>query len=299
MGKYKKSWYEREEGQKITLDILKSSTHLTSREFELLNIISERKLVRRKHLEMISESYRNYNGEDRSRTNSLNRSITKMYRNTILDKTNEPQVFGKGNTSSIVSLDRGGSILLGIPHKPRIIQRKQELNNQTIVTRNLPANFRHIDGVNKLEVETIQFCEEHGYEIIAWTHEQNNKKTIFYGQDKITLIPDVFLILKIGKNLLFAFLEYDTGSESLRYKEPPIIREKIEKYRVYKMSKLWLEEDWIEYMDKPQFPMVLFVTEDYKRIEFFNNKSKELGVKGLGIYYENYQDVIKKIATLF
>lgn len=295
MGKHKKGWYEREEEQKVTLDSLKTKVSLTPREFELLNIIKERKLVSRNHLEIISESYR-YIGK--GRTSALNKSITKMFRAKILDRMHYAQELGKGNKPCVVSLDNGGSILLGLPHKQRIIQKKSKLNNQIIVNRSLPANFRHIEGVNKLESETILFCEDNGYKLVLWSHEQNNTKKFFYGQDKITLIPDVFLCIDFNNQFFYAFLEFDTGSESLRYKEPPVVRDKIDKYRKYKVSNLWLEEDWYKSMVSPHFPILLFVTEDDKRIEFFNEKSKEMGVKGIGIYHENFIDVLKKIATL-
>ena len=80
---------------------------------------------------------------------------------------------------------------------------------------------------------------------------------------------------------------FNTGAESIRYKESPIIREKILKYKKYKLSKIW--EKHFEY-----FPALLLVTEDEKRIGYFNKKCKENNIVGLGVYYENYTKILEK-----
>lgn len=295
MGRIKESWYERREVQKVTLDFIKSNCNLTDREKELLKLIYDRKLVRRDLLEIISPSYRMIG---RNRSILLNRSIKRMYKGIIIDKVHETQKIGRGNTPCIVALDKGGSLLLGVPHKKRIIHNKTIVNGKEYITRKLPSNYRHIHGINQMEVDTILFCENDDSKLIEWRHEQYNTKIFFYGDNKVILIPDVFMILNIKNKPFVAFIEFDTGSENLRMKEPPIIKEKIIKYKQYMKSRLWLEEDWQKLLPQPQFPILLFVTMDEKRIDFFNQKSKEMGVRGLGIYYKNYYKVLEKMATL-
>lgn len=216
----------------------------------------------------------------------------------VVDKIHEKQQIGKGNTPSIVAIDKGGSLLLGVSHKRRIAHHITNFKGNEYIERRLPSNYRHIHGVNKLEVETILLCERMGYFLSEWKHEHYNVKSFMYNNEKVVLIPDVFVIMYVNEKPFVAFIEFDTGSESIRYKEPPIIRDKIIKYRRYKSSNLWLGEDWQKQFEQPIFPLVLFVTEDSNRIEFFNKKCKENNVKGLGIYHQNYTNVLEKIATL-
>jgi hypothetical protein len=289
MGKSKESWWEREEIKKVTLDYIKTNCKITNRERELLQIIKDRKLVRRDMLEIISPSYRLLGS---SRTRIMNRSIKKLFKNMCIDKVHESQGYREGNTPAIISLDKAGSLILGINHRNRIKHVTRNINGVDCVFRQLPINYRHINGVNSLEVETIQCVEEERGEIINWILE--SPITFHYGQEKISLIPDVKMSVKLcsgHEKIFYAFIEYDTGSESIRQKEPKIIRDKILKYRKYKRSRLW-ESIY------PSFPIVLFVTEDEKRVDFFNKKCEENGISGLGIFRENYIKVIKKLATL-
>lgn len=284
MGKSGGKWYERQETKKITLDWVKTNCKFTEREKELLQLVYDRKLVRRDHLEIISPSYRSIQDKDVRRV-LICRAIKKMYQRMCLDKVHEPQEIGKGNTPSIVSIDKGGSILLGVSHKQRISHTSSLVNGVEYITRSLPANYRHINGVNQLEVETILLCEETGVDILRWDHEVSKK--FYHGEEMIHVIPDVFMEINLKKKPLLAYIEYDTGAESIRYKEPPIIRDKVIKYRKYKISKLWVEDKL------PYFPIILLVTEDIKRIKFFKDKCKENGLEGYGVYSENYNKLLR------
>lgn len=292
MGRTREGWYERgEERGRITADWVKvNCANLTEREKEIVELVDARKLVRRDHLEVISPSYRKVG---KSRTILLNRAIKKLFKLMVLDKIHEKQGVGKGNSPAIVSVDRAGSILLGKPHKRRIIQRDVVHKGKVYVSRSLPANYRHINGVNQLEVETILIAEEHGYEILEWLLEE--AKTFHFNNEKATLIPDVLLIIKIEEELIGIFIEYDTGSEGLREKEPKVITEKLKKYRRYSRTQLLLEEKWQKYFKQPTFPFLLFVTEDAKRIKFFNEEAKKMGLRALGVYHEKFKVVLPKL----
>lgn len=293
MNKKRESWYERNEVQKVTLDWTKTNCNLTTRERELLQLVYDRKLVRRDHLEIISESYR-MAGDNR--TILLNRAIKKLYKKMCLDKIHEIQEVGKGSKPCVVALDKAGSLLLDVPHKKRILQNRTHYKGKDYVIRSLPSNFQHVNGVNKMEVETILLSEEIDFNILKWQIEKPRKFT--YSGEDIILIPDVLMILEIKGKHFVAFIEYDTGSEGLRQKEPAIIREKIVKYRKYRNSNLWLEEEWQKELNQPTYPIILFVTQDEKRIQFFNDKSKELKVRGLAMYHERYSDVLRQITIL-
>lgn len=213
-----------------------------------------------------------------------------MFSQMILDKVHEVQEIGKGNTPCIVAIDKGGSILLGVPHRPRITQKKTNFKGISYVTRYLPINYKHINGINQTEVETILFCDEKGHDLVRWELEVS---TIFqYNNEEIKFIPDVFVEIRFGEKNFLSFIEYDTGSEDHRNKNHfPTIYNKLINYNKYKTTKLW--EDQYEY-----FPMILFVTEDSKRIQWFNNHCKEFGLRGLGVYYENYTDVLRRLAEM-
>lgn len=285
----KSKWYEREQVEKINSDWVKLNCKITRREKELLEIIKNRKMVRRDMLEIISPSYRNIGD---NRTLVLNKSIRKLFVKNCIDKAHESKGFQSGNTPAILSLDRAGSMILGVKHKPRIKHVKSVVNGKPYTTRRLPANFRHINGVNQLEVDTILFCEEKGWDIVRWIHEKPQE--LHYGGEKVVVIPDIAMELKTNtepSKSFIAFIEFDTGSESIREKEPRIIRDKVIKYKKYKLSKLW-ENDF------QVFPVLILVTEDEKRTAFFNRKCKENGLVGLGVYYENYKKFLERLTDM-
>lgn len=289
MGGFRTGWYEREEIQKITPDWLRTNCSLTQRESELLQLVYDRKLVRRDHLEIISPTYR-FAGDNR--TILLNRAITKLFRQMIFDKIHEPQKIGMGNTPCIVAIDRGGSILLNVSHKRRIIHSKSKHKGETFITRRLPSNYKHINGINQMEVNTIIFCNNNNHILERWEHEVTCN--FVHNQEKITFIPDILLqaTFNNGKTFL-GFLEYDTGSEDLRNKNDfPTLGNKLKNYRRYLKSDLWRE------LDLKYFPMIVLVTEDDKRIKWFNDKCKELQLKGVGVYHENYTAFLERLAKM-
>lgn len=287
MGRNRKGWYERTQEKKVTLDWLATNCNLTPRESELLQLVHERKMVRRNHLEIISPSYRHLGD---NRTQIINRAITKLFRQMIFDKVHEPQKIGEGNTPCIVALDRGGSLLLSVKHKARIIQSKSSRNGQDYITRRLPANYRHVNGVNQMEVDTILFSESTGHDILSWKIEPST--SFIWNNEKQLFIPDVLFEMQIKHKKLIVFLEYDTGKEDLRNKKDfPTIHEKLKEYRKYKLSDLWKEE--LAY-----FPLILFVTEDMERVKWITAKCKELNLKGYGVYHENYTDVLERLANM-
>ncbi|UUV46407.1 replication-relaxation family protein [Bacillus phage vB_BanS-Thrax3] len=251
-----------------------------------MGIVGQRKLVNREHLEILVPSYRHLGN---NRTRLINRSIRKLFDNMCLDKVHEKQDLGKGNSPCIVALDRGGSLLLGLSHKKRIPHKKMSINGKDYITRSIPSVYRHANGVNQVEVDTILFCEKNGFEIVNWEHEKGREFT--YNNQQILMIPDSTIKLRMKNKNLNIFLEFDTGTEGIRSKKSfPIILEKVFNYKKYKSSKLWSE-------DFKNFPLVFLVTEDEHRIPYFNQKCKENGIQGFGIYHENYTKVLQHLAS--
>lgn len=288
----RKGWYERVEVTKINHDWVRlNCKNITNREKDLLRIINERKLVRREHLEIIHEGYRNCGTR---RTNILNRSIKKLFEKMCIDKVHEVPEFQSGNLPAVLALDRAGAIVIGLDKKfrRRIKHTFKLVNGEKYVFRELPNNYPHIHGINDLEVRTILLSEELGFKISRWDLEEKNAKSIMFNE-KFTIIPDVFMILRIGKKPLSAFIEYDTGMEDHRYKDKyPTIREKLEKYYKYKQSGSWKSEKWAKHTG---FPLLLFITEDNGRISFVNDKGKALGLKILAFHMSEYEKELKLI----
>lgn len=281
----RKKWYEREEVGKVTLDWVKvNCKNITYREVDLLHAVYDRKMVRRDHLEIILPEYRYL----KSRTKVLNRSISKLFAKMCLDKVHEEMKVGEGNSPAILALDKAGAVILDKPFKRRFPHIMKKYRGEEYLFRVLPSIYRHVHGVNQLEVDTILLCEEQGLEM-NWVHERYNSRKFFYSQEEMVFIPDALLSLWNDKAKMNIFIEYDTGSENARFaKNFPIILEKLLKYRKYKASKKWEEE-----FDR--FPSILFVTEDEKRLKYVNNKMKELGLQGVALYHERYIDVLKRL----
>lgn len=298
MGKNKKrGWYERENINRITHDWVSSHCkNLTRREKELLKIVNDRKLVRRDHLEIIHRGYRNAGD---SRTSVLNRSIKKLFDKMCLDKVHEESEFMKGNNPSIVALDRAGAMVLNTPFKRRIKQKSRLIGTEKYVFRELPSNYKHIHGVNELEVKTIILSENMNFDVVRWDLEHKNAKIVQYNE-KFTIIPDIFTIFRLNFNNnkpFLAFIEYDTGYEDHRYKDSfPTIRDKLEKYQKYKLSGSWKNEWWCKKI-KTGFPLLIFVTEDEKRVRYTNEKGKALGLRVLAIHSERYEKELEGLLS--
>lgn len=286
----KKKWYERQEILKINQDwVSMHCKNITKREMKILEILSERKLIRRDHLEIINDDYRKLGN---NRTLILNRSLKKLFEKSCVDKVHEEPEFQKGNLPAVFALDRAGAILLkqDKKFKRRIKQIYKFGNGEKYPFRELPNNYPHIHGVNELEVQTILLGEEMGFEKWKWELEEKNAKIFMYNK-RYVLIPDVFMILKIGKVPFIAYIEYDTGTEDLRYKDKyPTIREKLEKYMFYKLTKSWKEEGWAKHSE---FPILFFIVEDKKRIKYINQKGKALGLNVKAMHSSDYKKNLK------
>jgi Replication-relaxation len=291
----RKGWYERQEVNRLSHDWVKMNCkNITKREKELLKIVHERKLVRRDHLEIIHPSYRK---AGKNKTSILNRSIKKLFEKMCLDKVHEEPEFMTGNNPAIIAIDRAGAMILDVPFKRRIKQAHRFIGTDKYVFRELPSNYPHIHGVNKIETITIQLAEKMNFTIVRWDLEHKNAKLVQFNE-KFTIIPDIFTIFRLNfkQNKPFlAFIEYDTGSEDNRYKDKfPTLRDKMEKYQKYKLSGAWKNEWWSKKI-KTGFPLLLFVTEDEKRVDYLNKKGKEIGLRVLAMHIEDYE---KNMATL-
>jgi len=288
----KKGWYERVEQARITSDWVKlNCNNITDREMELLRIIHKRKYVRRDHLEVIHPAYRDIpNGAI-----VLNRSIRKLFEKMCIDKVHEQTGYKEGNKPCIVALDRAGAIILGVRFNRRIKQHKTvKGGNIHVHKREVPIQFFHVNGVNQLEVDTIRFCIKNEWKLVRWDIEVARK--FMYNKENIKLSPDVFMIMGIGKKPLISFVEYDTGTEDRgNSKNFPMIEEKLNKYRKFRQSGHWMKEGWFKRLKEAGFPLIIFVTEDERRLDFVKKKGDEFKLQVEVVLSKDYIRLLEKL----
>lgn len=294
MGGFKTGWYEREEVAQVTLDWVRTNCrNITNREKELLKIIEYRRILRRDHIPIIHEGYK-----DVSLT-VLNRSINKLFHKLCIDKIHEQQEIMKGNTPAFLSLDRAGAILLSeylqekIPFKRRILHEKKIRDNRTMIFRKLPATYKHNHGVNCLEITTRLFCQKTNSELIRWDLEQDTHRPFVYSEKEI-IRPDAFCILRIADKPFLFFLEYDTGSENFGYRASfPTLKTKLRRYQYYMLSNSWKNERWFQLI-KTKFPPIIFVTEEKRRINYLRKIGRALGLRVIPCLPKDYENILLK-----
>lgn len=293
--KKRKGWYDRTEQPRVTADWVKLNCRsITDREMEILRIVHKRKYVRRDHLEWIHPDFRVIENQG-SRVTVLNRSITKLFEKMCLDKVHEQTGYKEGNKPCIIALDKAGAILLKTPFYRRIKQRKTFKDGQLHVhSREVPIQFLHVNGINQLEVDTIKFCIENNWKLVRWDIE--NTRKFSSGAEKIRLTPDVFAIFGFGNKPIISFLEYDTGTEDKgNSKKFPMIDDKLNKYKKFLQSGQWMKEGWYKRLKGAGFPLLIFVTEDKKRVEFVEKRGKELGLQLEVVLSQDYNSLLNKL----
>lgn len=213
-----------------------------------------------------------------------------------IDKVHEESKFMAGNSPAIVSIDRAGAFILDVSFHRRIQQEKKMINGELYIFRSVPTTFLHQHGINRLEVETIELCEELGYELKWWRLDKDNIYKFKYIEE-YTLIPDILLGIYFNGKSFLAYIEYDTGYENYRSRNSfPVILDKLKKYQAYKASMAWISEGWYGKL-ATTFPILLFVTEDSHRIEFVNTTSLKLGLKVVAMLTEDYKTNLKGLLS--
>jgi hypothetical protein len=290
--RFRKGWYDRLEVPRVNLDWVKMNCKfITPREIDLLKAIHYRRLVRRDHLEVIVEGYRNIP----NRTTVINRSIGKLFDKMCLDKVHEMKEEDniRKNSPAIVCIDKAGAILLNVPYKQRIQREKKVFNDKEYLFRIVPSNYHHYHGINQLEVDTIELCLSNNFKLITWDLDNlaRSVKIFTYNKEKIILKPDIFTIIKNDSRPFMMFIEYDTGTENRGYnKHFPTLSEKLDKYRKYMLlEEIWKSEWWYKNVN---FPLLLFVTEDEKRIPFIKEEGEKLGMYIDAILPSQYKEKV-------
>jgi len=112
----------------------------------------------------------------------------------------------------------------------------------------------------------------------------------YYGDTKI--IPDVFIFIACGGKGYVFYLEVDLGTEDI-----PYIKDKLDKYKEYYMSRAWVKEKWTKAFDVSPFPRMLFITEDgrSKRVKTLSNYVEGGSVDFRFMYHSEFKEVFSSI----
>lgn len=229
---------ERQEVKQITKRwVMDNCTNVTERDMGMLKILANRRLLRRDHIQSLYPKFPS--------TDYLNKRLSILYNKHIIDRIYPPVGMGKGSSKQHICLDRAGIILLGMDKYNKPIQYDTEGN------KSLFMGWKHRIALNDYECRIREYCNSHDLSIIKIESEKDHP----YHNTKI--IPDIFLFIKNNTKGHLFFIEVDLGTEDL-----PYVKDKMQGYVNYYMSKSWIREKWARVFKNPTYPQVIFLTEE-------------------------------------
>jgi hypothetical protein len=251
------SKYARPEVKQVTKQwVRENCLNVTDRDLGLLKLIADRKLLRRDQIQALYPKFPS--------TDFLNKRLKTLYQKHLIDKI-FPQVgLGMGSSKAHICLDRAGIIYLDMEDYNKPI--KTDKNGM----RSLPSGWEHTVAINDYECRIKEFFQgEHSVILKYWTELPHPYNDTF-------LKPDItFLVKHKGKGFLF-FVEVDLGTEGMTQ-----VKNKLDSYKDYYMSKRWINTEWARLFKTPVFPRVLFFTEDgrQKRIDSLREHIQDSSVR--------------------
>lgn len=246
------SRYERPEVKQVTKQwVRENCKNITERDMGLLRLLQTRRLLRR---DQIQKLYPEFASTDR-----LNKRIKTLYNLHVVDKVYPPVGLYQGSSQQHICLDRAGIILLGLE------KYNKPISTDSHGGKHLPLGWEHRVLINEYECRLRSFAESIGASILDYKVEESWK----YSDTR--LIPDIFCLIKYNGKGFPLIIEVDLGTEDI-----PYIKNKIDNYHKYYMSKEWMSLDWSSRFKNPSFPRILFVTEDKgKRISTLSDYTKD------------------------
>jgi len=268
------SKYNRPEVKQITKQWVKENVkNITERDMGLLNLlyVNKRRLLRRDQIQRLYPVFES--------VSVLNRRIRRLYELYVLDRFYPKVGTGMGSSQQHICLDRAGLILLGIDKYSKPIN--YDYNGNKV----LFFGWEHKILLNEYECIIRSLVSSINAKILIYRAEESI--SFFDNQ----FIPDIFMLIEYqGKGYAF-FIEIDLGTEDI-----PYIKRKINQYKDYYLSKKWIFEKWEELFKIPTFPKILFLTMDgrFKRVETLQNHVKELDIKFLFGFHNDFENIIKE-----
>lgn len=254
-----KRW-ERQEVHQVTRQwVQENCQNVTARDLHLGRMLLKRRIMRRDQVQVLHPGFRDLANPEVQ----VNRRLRVLYDCHFIDRTFPQVAPGTGSSQAIVALDRAGAIMVGMPFK-RVIRHQRDIKGN--IQRILPLDYRHTLAIHDFEISLLQHCFATGTELLRWRIEHENQRRFMFGQEYV-IRPDGFGIVRLpnGKGKAFLF-EYDTGTEDQRCRTTfKRLTAKLKAYAAYRDSGVWLQEDWGRMLK--EFPPLIFLTEDKKRIE--------------------------------
>lgn len=264
--------YERPEVKQITkLWVKEYCKHVTERDMGLLQLLPERKLLRRNQIEILYPKF--------ASTDRLNKRLRKLYELHVIDRIFPRVGPGEGSSQQYICLDRAGIILLGIE------RYNKPITTDVLGNKALPLGWEHRVLINDYECHLVQLMHELGGSILAYESERPHS----FG-DTI-LIPDIFCLFKISKRGFMFFIEVDLGTEDI-----PRLKHKLDLYTQYYLSKSWLQHDWAHIFHIPTFPRVLLFTEEgyQRRLNVLQEHTRDALVEFYFGFHNEFPQAIRR-----
>lgn len=249
---------KREEVKQVSKQwVHENCKNITTRDMGLLKTLfnNRRRLLRRDQVEVLYPRF--------ASTDRLNKRLKALYNLHIIDRIYPVMGAGKGSSKQHICLDKAGMILLEL-----------EKYNKPIITNSagdkaLFSGWEHKIRINDYECILTQLTQEYDIKILSYVVEE----PVQFRGTKI--IPDITCLLSYnGKGYLF-FIEVDMGTEDLG-----VVKNKLDNYVEYYLSKAWIKEEWNSKFKEPKFPRIMFYTnESAKRVKSISSLNESGSVK--------------------
>lgn len=264
------SKYERPEVKIITKQwVRENCKNITDRDLGLIKAIYKRRLIRRDQLETLYPEF--------TSTDFLNKRLSKLYKQHIIDRTYPPVGLGEGSSKQHICLDRAGAILLGVD------KYNKPISSDSYGNKSLPLGWEHRIALNQYECLVRKVASQLGGRVRYYRTEQAHT----YKDTRV--IPDITCFITCNNKGYLFFIEVDLGTEDM-----PYVKRKLDSYVDYYLSKEWLKEQWAQVFKIPTFPRVLFMTENgrIKRQRALEEHIEGSSVQFLVDFHENFTDIL-------
>jgi hypothetical protein len=268
-----KGIYKRPEVKQITKEwVYNNCNNITERDMGLLRLLADKRVLKRDQIQRLYPEF--------ASTERLNSRLKVLFNKHVIDRIVPPVPLGQGSAQQHICIDRAGIILLDIERYSKPI--KYDSSGQ----RTLVDGFHHRVAINECECLIQEVLRELEGEMIYYETEEKCHFNDSY------IKPDIVCIFKCkGKGYGFC-IEVDMGTERL-----PVIKNKIDNYKDYYVSKQWAKKEWARVFKNPTFPRVLLLTKNgfTKRVNEMRHYTHGSMVRFLSGTHEDFTSIINSI----
>jgi hypothetical protein len=265
--------YYRPEVKRITREWVRDNCkHVTERDLGLLRLIYNKRILRRDQIERLYPEF--------ASTDRLNKRLKVLYQKYLIDKVYPDVGLGQGSSKQHVCLDKAGLILLEAEGY------NSPIYFNSVGQRSLRQGWEHKVTLNEYECMIREVTNEIGAEVKMYEVEKSHP----YLDTK--LIPDIFCLIKYkGKGYTF-FIEVDLATETV-----PQLKDKIDSYRDYFLSKSWTKQPFASLFKNPMFPRILLFTEENhtRRVNILEEYTDEWSLRFTYGFHSQFKQKLEDI----